>query len=758
MKRLTSLLVVLLLALVSVPISAQTEAITEKFSAEIIEYVRIDAHNKDVVVDTDEAFLAHVKSMTKLGGLIKESKFPFETMKIFDYKGVEYFESLENLIVYVPLNEGSSGASQQSVKNLTKLPQNFIDAGYSVKFTPGYYSSNANDYLPPHILKSSSAVTDHRTPESYEVFKARFAAEMDSIFKQYEGPRVKAEVSDFDIIVDNFNWLSNKSRSFDLELTLANQRRFVPLPVHVVTIDGTKHYEIDIKNADIPDVLVTDTNEYRVVAPNEKTIGIDYETTKNYVLNQLGVSAFNIVAELTDGTQFTADQNYVPTDRSSDQDKFFTKGGTPEGYRGEIKKASLIVNANDTVKAKLEEKSADYHRFFSSQFEEIGDELATVYPLDKEKALNYKIFEQTDGLAVQSYYVQNDGTLLQNPHTVQTSFVPVILGEYDVTFKYDNGKSDLILPNLWAGSHIAEPETPVKAGSAFRGWYSDSALTTAWDFDTMQLEQDLVLYAKWEEVPMKLTFIDGTDITEVLVKYGTTVDDSKVPRPADKEGYYFYDWYTEPGGKGTMYTQVALDNVVRDQTYYAHYRANDVTVTFNNEGVETSVSVKYDEIIPSNKVPSTSVTGKTFVEWNTQADGNGDSFNPTQPVKVPGETLVVYAIYETNPVTVTFIDGTVSTPVVTKYNQAIDGTKVPATVKDGYTFKEWNTQEDGQGTAFDVASLITADQTVYAIYEANDVTVTFVDGTVSTPVVTKYNQAIDGTKVPATVKDGYTFK
>ncbi|WP_201288927.1 InlB B-repeat-containing protein, partial [Erysipelothrix anatis] len=691
MKRITSLFVVLLLALVTLPISAQSDNVREMFSSDLLEYIRIDAHNNKVSIDTDDEFMSYVRSMKKVGGRISENAFPFESKVIFDYQGIEYFDALENFIVYVPLNNGENGVPTKYVENLTNLPANFVDAGHSVKFTPGYYSINANDYLPPHILKSVSAVTDHRTPESYEVFKDRFASEMGSIFEQYQGPRVKAEIIDFDVIVDNFNWLSNKARSFDIAVSLSNDHRFVPLPVHEITLDGVTHYEIDIKNTDIPDVLITDTDKYRVVSPNEKTIGINYEVTKNYVLSQLDVTEFKIVVELTDGSQFSVDQNYMPTDGASNQDIFFTKGGTPEGYRGEIKKASLIINADAAVKAKLETKSAEYHNFLITQFEEIGDDLANVYPLDKEAALNFKIFEKTDGMPVQSYYVQSDGSLLQAPHTVQTSFVPVILGEYDVTYKFNNGKSDLVLENLWAGTHLSEPETPVKPGAAFRGWYTDATFNTAWNFETMQLDQDLTLYAKWEEVPMKLTFIDGTDITEVLVKYGTTVDDSKVPRPADKEGYYFYDWYTEPGGKGTMYSQVVLDNVVKDQTYYSHYKANDIKVTFINETVQSTVDVKYDAIIPGDKVPSTSVTGKTFIEWNTQADGSGDSFDPTQPVKVLEDTLVVHAIYDTNPVTVTFVDGTVSTPVVTKYNQAIDGTKVPTTVKDGYTFKEWNT-------------------------------------------------------------------
>ena len=36
--------------------------------------------------------------------------------------------------------------------------------------------------------------------------------------------------------------------------------------------------------------------------------------------------------------------------------------------------------------------------------------------------------------------------------------------------------------------------------------------------------------------------------------------------------------------------------------------------------------------------------------------------------------------------------------------------------KKGYTFKEWNTREDGTGTAFTGKTVVSEDVTVYAIY------------------------------------------
>ncbi len=70
------------------------------------------------------------------------------------------------------------------------------------------------------------------------------------------------------------------------------------------------------------------------------------------------------------------------------------------------------------------------------------------------------------------------------------------------------------------GEPVARPaEDPVCAGYRFLGWYSDKALTQAWDFGT-PVHGDLTLYAKWEQV-------GGSTTTEKPAKPGsdtTTVD------------------------------------------------------------------------------------------------------------------------------------------------------------------------------------------------------------------------------------------
>lgn len=67
---------------------------------------------------------------------------------------------------------------------------------------------------------------------------------------------------------------------------------------------------------------------------------------------------------------------------------------------------------------------------------------------------------------------------------------------YRITFD-SNGGSDVAAAEVESGSTLAKPADPTRAGYSFVGWYKDSELNTAWDFDTDVITADTTLYAKW---------------------------------------------------------------------------------------------------------------------------------------------------------------------------------------------------------------------------------------------------------------------
>ena len=68
---------------------------------------------------------------------------------------------------------------------------------------------------------------------------------------------------------------------------------------------------------------------------------------------------------------------------------------------------------------------------------------------------------------------------------------------YTVSFE-TNGGNDIASKTVTRNSVIKEPETPIKDGFDFEGWYTDKELETKYDF-TEKVTKNFTLYAKWTE-------------------------------------------------------------------------------------------------------------------------------------------------------------------------------------------------------------------------------------------------------------------
>lgn len=68
---------------------------------------------------------------------------------------------------------------------------------------------------------------------------------------------------------------------------------------------------------------------------------------------------------------------------------------------------------------------------------------------------------------------------------------------YTVSFE-TNGGNDIASKTVTKNSVIKEPESPIKDGFDFEGWYTDKGLKTKYDF-TEKVTKNFTLYAKWTE-------------------------------------------------------------------------------------------------------------------------------------------------------------------------------------------------------------------------------------------------------------------
>lgn len=151
-------------------------------------------------------------------------------------------------------------------------------------------------------------------------------------------------------------------------------------------------------------------------------------------------------------------------------------------------------------------------------------------------------------------------------------------------------------------------------------------------------------------------------------------------------------------------------------------KAYTITYTDGVDGEKIFADQVHKNLLVNTLTPAFEGTGPNRKDYDFAG------WNPTVAEKVTDNATYV-AQWKRIQRTVTFKDGDKTHATVkVETGKAIDtddlkDQSMPASpTKDGYTFKEWNTQKDGQGTAFTVTTTVNKDLTVYAIYTKNPVT------------------------------------
>lgn len=158
--------------------------------------------------------------------------------------------------------------------------------------------------------------------------------------------------------------------------------------------------------------------------------------------------------------------------------------------------------------------------------------------------------------------------------------------------------------------------------------------------------------------------------------------------------------------------------VARDQdsTVVAHaYGAHEYVSSSSNDAIinKDYASVQNDDLHWYARLP--------LVFAAKQNDAGRDV---TTPADKPNLMTYTFRVDAPAVNTVTFVsDGKNYASTKVEQDDTIDSDSLttesmPANpTKDGYTFKAWNTKQDGTGDSFDGSTVVTGDMTVYAIYE-----------------------------------------
>ena len=227
------------------------------------------------------------------------------------------------------------------------------------------------------------------------------------------------------------------------------------------------------------------------------------------------------------------------------------------------------------------------------------------------------------------------------------------------------------------------------------------------------------------------------------------------PTGVTREGYTLEGWYTSPDfaedTKWDFTTNKASGNV----TLYAKWNVNQYTITFDTNGGTEVDAITQDYGTEINPPEEPTKMGYSFAGWDKEI-----------PTTMPAEDLTITATWK--PITYMLVfdpnggEGTMDAQELT-YDTSAALTEGGFT-RTGYTFTGWNTQADGEGTAYEdqaqVENLTTeagGAVTLYAQWDINQYTITFnTDGGTAVDAITQdYGTAITAPAAPT--KTGYTF-
>ncbi len=294
-----------------------------------------------------------------------------------------------------------------------------------------------------------------------------------------------------------------------------------------------------------------------------------------------------------------------------------------------------------------------------------------------------------------------------------------------------------------------------KTGYSFSGWnteadgngisYTDGATVKNL---TTEAGATVTLYAQWDVGTYEVIFNPNGGAGEAYSQHITYDEETALSENTfTREGYIFAGWNTASGGNGDKFSNGALvrNLTTTSITLFAQWTAVEYKITFNGNGNDGGATadidpVKYDNPVNLNKNGFTK-TGYTFSGWNTEADGSGEAYVDQESVvnlaSGQDETATLYAQWTPNTYTIRFNrnDGIGSMDSITATYDATYTLTLNQYNRVGYTFTGWNTQEDGNGTAYSDGDTVTnltaqanATVTLYAQWKINTYDITWVDG------------------------------
>lgn len=214
----------------------------------------------------------------------------------------------------------------------------------------------------------------------------------------------------------------------------------------------------------------------------------------------------------------------------------------------------------------------------------------------------------------------------------------------------------------------------------------------------------------------------------VEIEHGDT---AKIKLPANtftREGYTFLGWAKTKDATKADYVDEAEYTYEGDETLYAVWQANDLTVTlWANDGTpdksERTAKFGADYTIADNPFIR---DGYTFTGWNTTADGTGTSYSPGAVIENMQTGLNLFAQWEKVQYTARFdAAGGEPTPKPLTLDYGSEITLPDAPKKAGHSFEGWLADTDSKLWQPTETYSVKSDVLFTAQWKINDYTLSY---------------------------------
>lgn len=171
-------------------------------------------------------------------------------------------------------------------------------------------------------------------------------------------------------------------------------------------------------------------------------------------------------------------------------------------------------------------------------------------------------------------------------------------------------------------------------------------------------DTSITLYAIWKENETPVTYtvdfydFDGQKIDSKIVNEGESVSTDLIP---EKEGYEFTGWDKDTSNVTSnlsifpTFSCSSGYNLI-DGACVIHTEAVTYTIHFDSNGGNGTMNDVSFEMGETGTIPENEFENGEYIffEWNTSADGTGDSYKSGDVLdSVPNESMTLYAIWKT---------------------------------------------------------------------------------------------------------------